>query len=321
MLVLGIESSHDDTGIALIKDLQIIFNYQISQIALHQQYGGTIPELASREHYHNFYLLLNKILNEQKKWLNQIDYIAYTKEPGLIGALQMGQIFAQALAQALNKPLQAINHLDGHIFSVLLHHENETKPEIIYPALALIVSGGHSNLYYLKSACQKELLSQTLDDAVGEVFDKVGRILNLDFPGGPQIDRLFQKHQKADFQKFQFKWPQIKTNFDFSFSGFKTQALHLSQKEKPSNYYLIAIAFQKAVIDYLINQVKKVLKDQSVKTLILAGGVSANSYLRTEFLKLHHNVLLPKLTYATDNGAMIALAWIEQLKNHPKLAS
>ena len=321
MLGLGIESSHDDTGIALIKDHQVIFNYQISQIALHQQYGGTIPELASREHYHNFYLLLNKILNEQKKWLNQIDYIVYTKEPGLIGALQMGQIFAQALAQALNKPLQAINHLDGHIFSVLLHHENETKPEIIYPALALIVSGGHSNLYYLKSACQKELLGQTLDDAVGEVFDKVGRILNLDFPGGPQIDLLFQKHQKVDFQKFQFKWPQIKTSFDFSFSGFKTQALYWSQKEKQNNYYLIAVAFQKTVIDYLINQVKKVLNEQSVKTLILAGGVSANSYLRAEFLKLHHNVLLPKLTFATDNGAMIASAWIEALKNHPKLAS
>ena len=137
--------------------------------------------------------------------MEQIDYITYTKEPGLIGALQMGQIFAQALAQALNKPLQAINHLDGHIFSVLLHHEDEIKPKTIYPALALIVSGGHSNLYYLKSACQKELLSQTLDDAVGEVFDKVGRILNLDFPGGPQIDQLFQKHQTADFQKFQFK--------------------------------------------------------------------------------------------------------------------
>ena len=322
MLVLGIESSHDDTGIALIKDHQVIFNYQISQIALHQQYGGTIPELASREHYHNFYLLLDKILNEQEKWLEQIDYITYTKEPGLIGTLQMGQIFAQALAQALNKPQQAINHLDGHIFSVLLHHENETKPKIVYPALALIVSGGHSNLYYLESACQKELLGQTLDDAVGEVFDKVGRILNFAFPGGPQIDQLFQKHhQKTDFQKFQFKWPQIKTDFDFSFSGFKTQALYWSQKEKQNNYYLIAVAFQKTVIDYLINQVKKVLNKQSVKTLILAGGVSANSYLRAEFLKLHHNVLLPKLTFATDNGAMIASAWIEALKNHPKLAS
>lgn len=310
MLVLAIESSHDDTSVALVENQQVIFNYQISQIATHAQYGGTIPEIASREHYHNFYLLLEQILNSYYDQLKVVDAIVYTQEPGLIGALQMGQIFAHALAHSLNKPIYPINHLDGHIFSVLLTEKNQAPKKIDYPALALIVSGGHTNLYYLESPRQKKLIGQTLDDALGEVFDKVGRTLNLAFPAGKQIDLIYQNQLDQKLDQLQFNVPKLKEKYHFSFSGFKTQAINLVQKEPDLDSHLIAATFQKNVIDYVIKVVKEALKDYPVKSLILGGGVSANSYLRSEFKKLADNVLLPESKYSTDNGAMIGAAYL-----------
>ena len=310
MLVLAIESSHDDTSVALVENQQVIFNYQISQIATHAQYGGTIPEIASREHYDNFYLLLEQILNSYYDQLKVVDAIVYTQEPGLIGALQMGQIFAHALAHSLNKPIYPINHLDGHIFSVLLTEKNQAPKKIDYPALALIVSGGHTNLYYLESPRQKKLIGQTLDDALGEVFDKVGRTLNLAFPAGKQIDLIYQNQLDQKLDQFQFSVPKLKEKYHFSFSGFKTQVINLVQKQPDLDFHLIAATFQKNVIDYVIKVVKEALKDYPVKSLILGGGVSANSYLRSEFEKLADHVLLPESKYSTDNGAMIGAAYL-----------
>lgn len=319
MLILAVESSHDDTSIALVKNHQVIFNYQISQIDIHAQYGGTIPEIASREHYHNFYLLLNRVIKDHKTQLDLVDAIVYTSEPGLIGSLQMGKIFAHALSTALNKPIYPVNHLDGHIFSVLLTDEEKfQKEKIKYPALALIVSGGHTNLYYLKSPVEKQLLGQTLDDALGEVFDKVGRTLELPFPAGPKIDALFQANQNINHFPVKFNWPKLKEKHHFSFSGFKTQVVNLVKKDPNLNTTSIAISFQKNVIDYVIQNVKDVINDYRINTLILGGGVSANSYLRSEFLKLFNNVLIPKLKYSTDNAAMIGVAYFEQATHKNK---
>lgn len=313
MVVLGIESSHDDTSIALVQNHVVLFNYQISQVSVHEQYGGTIPEIASREHYHNFYILLEQILTHHADQLDTIDYIAYTREPGLIGALQMGQVFAHALAKALNKPLKPINHLDGHIFSVLLRTAAEPVKMIKYPALALVVSGGHTNLYYIESPHQRQLIGQTLDDAAGEVFDKVARTLNMGFPGGAKIDRLFeQRHGTAQLGAIKFTSPKLQTPLNFSFSGFKTQVINLARRLPAEQFPLIAVAFQRDVVNYIVNTVQHALAKYKVKSLILSGGVSANNHLRNQLGALSVNVLLPKMDYTTDNGAMIAAACIEQ---------
>lgn len=304
MRVLGIESSHDDTSIALIDNNQVVCFLKISQTNIHQQYGGTIPELAARHHFHNYYYLLEKL----KKTVNlqQIDYIAYSKEPGLIGSLQMGSLFSHALAKSLRKPIIQVNHLHGHIFSPLL----DTNQQIKYPALALVVSGGHTNLYLLKSSQEKILIGQTLDDALGEVYDKVARVLFNVFPGGQYIDQVFQLHQD---QKIELKLsdPKLDHPFDFSFSGYKTQIINLFHQQKIDQNQL-AIAFQKQVIDFVISKMHLAILKYQPQSIILAGGVSANSYLRSEFMKLHPHSLIPLMKYTTDNGAMIAIAAIEE---------
>lgn len=307
MKILGIESSHDDTSISLVENLDVIIHLKISQVDIHKKYGGTIPEIASREHYNNFYILLEELKKQFD--LNDLDYISYTEEPGFIGALQMGKLFAHSLSKTLKKPLIPINHLDGHIYSVLLDNENK----ITYPAIALIASGGHTNLYLLNSKEDKKIIGQTIDDAVGEVFDKVSRILFNVFPGGPYIDQIFDsKFNNA--QMYKLNDAKLKNPFDFSFSGYKTQIFNMSKNENIDKE-LLACSFQKQVIDFIISKTKLAIEKFNPKTIILSGGVSANKYLRQEFLKLHKNALIPKLEYATDNGAMIAAAAFEKLKN------
>lgn len=304
MKVLGIESSHDDTSIALVENNQVVHFFKISQTDIHQQYGGTIPELAARHHFHNYYYLLEKL--KEVTNLHQIDYIAYTKEPGLIGSLQMGHLFSHALAKALKKPLIDVNHIHGHIFSSIL----DTNHQIKYPALALIVSGGHTNLYLLKSSQEKILIGQTLDDALGEVYDKVARVLFNVFPGGKYIDDIFSSYKE---QKIEVKLsdPKLLNLFDFSFSGYKTQIINLYHYKKVDAIQL-ALAFQKQVVDFIIAKMKLAINQYQPQSIILAGGVSANSYLRSEFLKLHSHTLIPLMKYTTDNGAMIAIAAIEE---------
>lgn len=302
MKILGIESSHDDTSIAIVEDFKVLEFLKISQTDIHKKYGGTVPEIASREHYQNFYVLLEEI--KSKIDLSDIDKIAYTEKPGLIGALQMGKLFAHALSKTLNKPLIPVNHLYGHIFSVLLDNNNK----IIYPSIALVVSGGHTNLYLLKSTNEIELLGNTLDDAAGEVFDKVSRILFNVFPGGSEIDKIFYENKNVDFNKYKLNNPKLETKFDFSFSGYKTQIINMVHNNENIDKLTLASVFQKQIIDYIISRVKNAINKYNPKSIVLSGGVSANKYLREQFNKLHENALMPTIKYATDNGAMIAAA-------------
>lgn len=309
MKILGIESSHDDTSIAIIENKKVLINLKISQINIHKQYGGTIPEIASREHFNNFMILLEEL--KSKADLNEIDYVAYTETPGLIGALQMGKLFSHAISKSLNKPLIPINHLDGHIFSVLLNKEDKIK----YPAIALVISGGHTNLYYLENDKDKQLIGNTLDDAAGEVFDKVAWSLFKEFPGGKLIDDIFSQNQNTDFSKYKFSNPKLTNKFDFSFSGYKTQVINLVKNTESIDKNLIATSFQKHIIDFIITKVQLAINEYKPNSVILSGGVSANKYLRKQFYKLHENVLMPLFEYSTDNGAMIAIAAFEKLSS------
>ncbi|MDK2819523.1 MAG: tRNA (adenosine(37)-N6)-threonylcarbamoyltransferase complex transferase subunit TsaD, partial [Mycoplasmataceae bacterium] len=231
--------------------------------------------------------------------------------PGLIGSLQTGYLFAHALSISLNKELIPVNHLEGHIYSTLLRSNNDQKiKKITYPSLSLVVSGGHTSLYFHKNETIFEIIGQTLDDALGEVFDKVARSLGLGFPGGQVIDDIFQKNNFEQLIKINI--PKTENQLDFSFSGIKTQVINLihnyRQKNEPLNIGHLAYSFQKQAIDYLISVTKKAIKLYNPKTLTLSGGVSANSYLKSEMKKLHPNFLKPIEGYSTDNGCMIAMA-------------
>lgn len=303
MIILGIESTHDDSALAIVKDYKVIINLKISQIDIFRKYGGTIPELASREHVNNFFILIEELKKIYD--LNKIDQIAYSAYPGLIGSLHIGFLVANALALSLNKPIVPINHLHGHIYSSLLFENELEIKKIKYPYLALVLSGGHSQIYFCKNEKEDEILiGQSCDDAIGEAFDKVARFLDLGFPGGPIIDLLFEKNKNAEYLKF----TKAKTlnEFDFSFSGYKSQVINKAKKELNKN--LLAISFQKSTIDYVIEKFKNGIKKFNPQTIILAGGVSANTYLRSRFLALHKNALIPKMKFTTDNGAMIAAA-------------
>ncbi|WP_322959310.1 tRNA (adenosine(37)-N6)-threonylcarbamoyltransferase complex transferase subunit TsaD [Mycoplasmopsis cynos] len=309
MLILGIETSHDDTSLALLEDGKVLDMWTISQIDIFKEFGGTIPELASREHVKNI-SIIQKII--QKKYdLTKISYIAYTKEPGLIGSLQIGFLFANALSISLNKPLIPINHLNGHFLSATITHR------ITFPALCLLVSGGHTQLIYSKDIDDISIIGETLDDAVGEAFDKISSKLGLGFPGGPIIDKLFNEYN-GEFIKL--TKPKTENELDFSFSGLKTQVLNIvnqaQMKNQKINKVQIAASFQRTAVDYLIYKTKLALDKYNVKTLVLGGGVSANKLLRSEFIKLHKNTIIPDLKYSNDNGAMIAQsAYLKVLKN------
>ncbi|WLP85489.1 tRNA (adenosine(37)-N6)-threonylcarbamoyltransferase complex transferase subunit TsaD [Mycoplasma seminis] len=310
MLILGIETSHDDTSIAVLRDGKVLDMWTISQIDIFKEFGGTIPEVSSREHVKNIALI--QLMLQEKYDLNEFDYVAYTKEPGLVGTLQVGYLFASAIAQSIQKPLIPVNHLIGHFLSSTL------TEEITFPALCLLVSGGHTQLIYASSPSQTEIIGETLDDAVGEAFDKVSTRLGLGFPGGPIIDKLSQSY---DGTYVEFTKPHTENDFDFSFSGLKTQVLNKVNKAKMKNEQIdpimLAVSFQRTAVNYLIAKTKLALEKYDVKTLVLGGGVSANKLLRSEFVKLHPNTIIPSLKYATDNGAMIAqAAYLELLEKN-----
>ncbi|RIV16744.1 tRNA (adenosine(37)-N6)-threonylcarbamoyltransferase complex transferase subunit TsaD [Mycoplasmopsis gallopavonis] len=312
MLILGIETSHDDTSIAVLKDGKVLDLWTLSQIDIFKDYGGTIPEIASREHVRNIGFLQQKIL--AKYDLKEFDYIAYTKEPGLKGTLQIGFLFAHALGLAYDKEVVAVNHLHGHFLSSTI------TEQITFPALCLLVSGGHTQLIYAKDVDELEIVGETLDDAVGEAFDKVSSRLGLGFPGGPIIDNL-AKDYISDF--YELTKPKTEQELDFSFSGLKTQVLNFVNKAQMKNEVIdkvkLAVSFQKTAVEYLLDKTKLALNQYPVKTLVLGGGVSANKELRKEFVKLHPNTIIPSLKYATDNGAMIAQAAYLQLKKRKNL--
>ncbi len=307
MKILGIETSHDDTSIAILEDNKVIALETISQVDIFKEFGGTIPEISSREHVKNINLILEILL--KKYDLSTIDYIAYTKEPGLVGTLQIGYLFASAVSLAYNKPIIPINHLIGHFYSCAL--DNEIK----YPSLCLLVSGGHTQLMLINSPIDYEIIGQTLDDAVGEAFDKVSSKLQLGFPGGPIIDKIY-KNYKGEFIKF--TEPNAPGEFNFSFSGLKSQVINYYhnklQRNEKADVDQIAACFQDCAVNYLINQTKKALLKYDVKSLVLSGGVSANSELRKRFLEISKMAIIPNLKYATDNGAMIASCAYQILK-------
>ena len=330
MIILGIETSCDDTGIALVEGspqgCRILSNIVSSQIKIHAPYGGVVPNLAARAHLENIKPCLEKALQQAKH--PKIDLIAVTIGPGLIPSILVGANFAKALAYNWQKPIIGINHIEGHIYANWLpviaskakqsraQNEIASSPsaprnDIKFPALCLVVSGGHTQLILMKGHRKYKLLGETRDDAAGEAFDKVAKLLNLGYPGGPIIS---QKAKKGNPNTFDLPRPMINSNdFDFSFSGLKTAVLYLVKKQKP-NINDMAASFQQAVIDVLITKTIKAAKEYKVKTVMLSGGVAANQELRQqmtqaikkELTKAKFYIPSPKL--CTDNAAMIAAA-------------
>lgn len=307
MRIIAIETSHDDTSIAILEDGQITDMWSISQIDIFKEFGGTIPEISSREHVKNISLIQQAILTKYPNL--QVDYVAYTKEPGLIGTLQIGKLFASALALCLNVPLLPINHLHGHLLS------GSINQEITFPALCLLVSGGHTQLIWATDVDNFKIIGETLDDAVGEAFDKVAVKCGLGFPGGPIIDQISANYSG---EYINFTKPKTDNPFDFSFSGLKAQVLQYINTHNMKNIAIdpiqIAASFQKTAVDYLIEKTTLAIGKLKPASIILGGGVSANKELRKRFLELHPKTIIPEMKYATDNGAMIAQAAYLQLK-------
>lgn len=310
MIILGIETSCDDTGIALVKGSQqgcrILSNVVSSQIKIHAPYGGVVPNLAGRAHLKNIQPCLKQALKQANQ--PKIDLIAVTIGPGLIPSLLVGVNFAKTLAYAWQKPIIGINHIEAHIYANWL----ETGP--VFPALCLVVSGGHTQLILAKGHGEYKLLGQTRDDAAGEAFDKVAKLLNLGYPGGPIIS---QRAKKGNPQAIDLPRPMINSkDFDFSFSGLKTAVLYKTrEKNKISQSFIndMAASFQQAVIDVLVNKTIKAAKKYRVKTVILSGGVAANQELRKQMEQAVKKELskvefqMPDIKLCTDNAVMIAL--------------
>jgi N6-L-threonylcarbamoyladenine synthase len=310
MNVLGIETSCDETALAVVADgKRILSNVVSSQVELHARYGGVVPELASREHVQAMVPVLDEALREASVGLDRIDAIAVTHGPGLAGALLVGLNFAKALALALSRPLIAVNHLEGHIYAAWL--ERAREPE--FPALALIVSGGHSDVVLMEGHGKYRRLGETVDDAAGEAFDKVARLLGLGFPGGPAIERLAAE---AEAPAGRLPRARLERPYDFSFSGLKTKVQRIVRGEEGEAppAAALAAAFQESVVDSLATKAVQAASDHSAREIILAGGVAANSELRAALAELSPvPVVVPPAALCTDNGAMIAAAGYRRL--------
>lgn len=329
-IFLAIETSCDETGLAVLSSdgqkIKVLSQAIASQVDIHKETGGVIPEVAAREHVTVFQPLLKKVLREANVELKDIDAIAVTHGPGLQPALAVGVNAARTLSYGLNKPLIPVNHLEGHVYSALLDHSEDliqwTTPEQIFPALALLVSGGHTLLVLIKDHLQYEILGSTLDDAVGEAFDKVARLLNLPYPGGPHLSKLAEQG-KADA----FKFPRPMTHsgdLNFSFSGLKTAVLYTWRDSEQTEEVKkdIAASFQQAVIETLISKVQAAIKQTNPKAVLLAGGVAANKRLREALDKTTAEKSIPlrcaPLSLCGDNATMIGLvgAFAHQQKRY-----
>ena len=305
-LVLGIETSCDETAVAIYdRDHGLIGQRIHSQIALHQQYGGVVPELASRDHIQKLLPLIQQLLSEKNITLNNITGVAYTRGPGLIGALMVGASFARALAFSLNIPSIGVHHLESHIMAVMLE---EKKP--VYPFVTLLVSGGHTMLLYAEKFGVYRILGESLDDAAGEAFDKTAKLMGLSYPGGPALAKLAEQGHSGQFH---FPRPMLhQPNCDFSFSGLKTAASLAFQQSDQSEQTKadIARAFEDAVIDTLMAKSKRALDETGCHQLVIAGGVSANEKLRRQTKLLESQgiaVYFPRREFCTDNAAMVAI--------------
>lgn len=303
IITLGIESSCDETSVAIVKNgREVLTNVINTQIETHKQFGGVVPEIASRKHIENISDVTKQALKEANMNFKDIDLVACTYGPGLVGALLVGVGYAKALSFALNKPLIGVNHIEGHIAANYI-----TFKELEPPFLCLVISGGHTHLIYIEDYTQFKVLGKTRDDAIGEAYDKVARVIGLEYPGGPKIDKLAKEGQAN------IKLPETYfENLDFSFSGIKTAVLNLNHKEPNINKADLCASFEKTTTDMLINNTAKAIKDMKVNKIALAGGVSANSYIRERFKilgkELGIDVYYPELKLCTDNAAMIATA-------------
>ena len=308
MIILAIESSCDDTCVAILKDKELLSNVVSSQTEFHNKYGGVMPELASRLHVEKISFDINDAVSKANISLNDVDYIAFTVGPGLVGSLHVGMQAAKTLALLLNKPLVPIHHLAGHIYA------NRFVKEFKYPLLALVVSGGNTELVYMEDELKFKIVGQTLDDAVGEAYDKVSRLLGTGYPGGPVIDKL--AHQGECVYKLPL--PKNDESLDFSYSGLKSAVINLchnmDQKNQEYKKEDVAASFQSVATDILIRKVKLALKQYpEVKTFVAAGGVAANSGLREKLEALleskykNIDLILPRLALCGDNAAMIGM--------------
>ena len=304
ILTLGIESSCDETSVSVVKNgREVLSNFINSQVPIHEKFGGVVPEIASRNHTEAISDVTARALNEAKVKFDDIDAICVTQGPGLVGALLVGVSYAKALSYALNKPLVPVNHIEGHIAANYITYK-DLKP----PFLCLLISGGHTYLIHIKDYNDFEILGSTRDDAIGEAYDKVARVIGLEYPGGPKIDMLAKEGEaNIELPKTHFE------NLDFSFSGIKTAVLNLHHKTPDINKADLCASFEKATTEVLVENTLKALKElKNINKIALAGGVSANSYIRKQFEKLgkenNIEIYFPELKLCTDNAAMIASA-------------
>ena len=302
-IILGIESSCDETSIAIIKDGELLSNIVATQIEMHQKFGGVMPELASRLHCENALFVLDEALNKANITLDQVDAFAFTRGPGLIGALHIGMQVAKTLATLYDKPLIPVHHLAGHIYA------NEFVKPLQFPLLSIVVSGGNTEFVYMKEDMNFEIIGETKDDAIGECFDKVARTLGLPYPGGIPIDKL----SKEGKHTYELPFPLHDDSLNFSYSGLKTAVINLVNNEKARGNEIriadLCKSFQDVAISMIMDRLNKALERYEIKQVILAGGVSANSYLREEMHKRLDNtdidLIVPPIWCTTDNAAMI----------------
>ena len=303
IIILGIESSCDETSVAIVKNgREVLSNVINTQISIHELYGGVVPEIASRNHVENISPVMKEALKEANIKIDDVDGIACTYGPGLVGALLVGVSYAKALSYAANKPLIGVNHIQGHIAANYITYK-DLKP----PFLTLLISGGNTQLVLVNDYTKFEILGKTRDDAVGEAFDKIARVIGLGYPGGPKMDKLAQEGIPN------IVLPKVHIDgLDFSFSGLKTAIINLHHKTPDINKANLAASFEKDVAEILLDNTRKAVKESNINKIALAGGVSANSYIRKAFKELEEKenikVYYPELKLCTDNAAMIASA-------------
>ena len=313
IIILGIESSCDDTSAAIISDGYILSNIIANQ-KVHEKYGGVVPELASREHQKNIIPVVDAAIKEAGIKKEDISAVSFTQGPGLLGSLLVGSSFAKSFALGLDIPLIAVNHMKGHIMAHFIKNKGEENKQPNFPFLCLTVSGGHTQIVLVKSVTEMIIIGETLDDAAGEAFDKSAKILGLSYPGGPLIDKYAKKGDKENFTFGRHKVGK----YDFSYSGIKTSILRVVEKEVDKNPNFIkenledlCASIQHTIVEILIKKITKASSEIGINEIAIAGGVSANSYLRTRLIELQEiqkkNVFIPKFEYCTDNAAMIAI--------------
>ena len=311
IIILGIESSCDDTSAAIIQDGKILANVIANQ-DVHKAYGGVVPELASRAHQQNIIPVVDQAIKKAGVSKEQITAVAFTNGPGLLGSLLVGSSFSKAFSIGMNIPLIEVNHMHGHILAHFIEENDENKNQPNFPFLCLTVSGGHTQIVKVSSYIEMEILGETIDDAAGEAFDKVAKMLNLPYPGGPILDK---NAQLGNPNKYQFTHPKV-PGLNYSFSGLKTSVLYFLKKEIKKNPNFIkenlndiCASVQKTIIDILFIELKKAIKETGINEVAIAGGVSANSELRQRLASFgdDYKVYIPKFEYCTDNAAMIAI--------------